>query len=290
MIAVTGGSGFIGRNLLNSLEGEKINVDFTQSSKHPAMDPYFFLLGLENGTITPDVILHNGACSSTTVSDPHYVMTVNLEYSQRLLKVCMKKGIRLIYASSASVYGDGPFMEIASKKPKNLYALSKAMFDDYATAFEGHAPQIVGLRYFNVYGPHESHKGDMASVMYKFFQQVKSGSPITLFENSDKYIRDFIYVKDIVAINKFFIENKEVSGIFNAGTGKARSFYDIAKIYTDTYGTEINEVKMPKKLVGKYQEFTQSDNLKLNEVFTHTFYTLEEGAQDYIKLLESQCA
>ncbi len=99
-----------------------------------------------------------------------------------------------------------------------------------------------------------------------------------------------MYVNDIVAINKFFIENKEVSGIFNAGTGKARSFYDIAKIYTNTYGTEINEVKMPKKLVGKYQEFTQSDNFKLNEVFTHTFYTLEEGVQDYIKLLESQCA
>tara|TARA_R110000824_G_scaffold395080_3_gene595440 strand:- start:4173 stop:5042 length:870 start_codon:yes stop_codon:yes gene_type:complete len=287
MVVVTGANGFIGRNLVEKLPAvtdERIlQVDYLGH-----MEPNEFLYNLQNDLFKDPVttIFHNGACSDTTVSDPFYVMERNFDYSVSLLKVCIKNGIRLIYASSASVYGDGPFTERATCDPKNLYALSKSMFDNYSQNFKEFIPQLVGLRYFNVYGKYEENKGNMASVVYKFYNQLEDGE-IILFENSDKYLRDFIHIDDVVAINIKSFLNPKTSGLFNVGTGTERSFQDIADIFKKRYEASIKYIEMPKKLKGKYQEFTRSDNTKLLNSFSHEFLSLEKGVEKYLNYLES---
>jgi len=283
MIICTGSSGFIGKNICKKTNlPDDCRVDFVNG-----IDPFCFLKKLEDSDYAKniDIILHNGACSSTTESDPNYLMKVNFDYSASLLRLCIKHNIRLIYASSASVYGDGPFEEDGLKAPKNLYALSKSLFDDYAMAFVDHLPQVVGLRYFNVYGPREEHKGDMASVMYRFYNQVRDFNKVKLFKNSDKYLRDFIYIDDVVNIVEYFCNNK-VSGIYNVGTGRARSFLDIAEIYNKKFSAEIEMVPMPKSLVGRYQEYTQSDNVKIKSILDYNYTSLENGIDQYIKYLD----
>tara|TARA_R110002096_G_scaffold25313_4_gene79249 strand:- start:4982 stop:5845 length:864 start_codon:yes stop_codon:yes gene_type:complete len=283
---VTGASGFIGKNLvekLSSITDEKIlQVDYLEH-----MDPSDFLYNLQNDFFDNpiSVIFHNGACSDTTVSDPSYMMERNFDYSVSLLKICIERGLRLIYASSASVYGDGPFTEDSSSDPKNLYALSKSMFDNYSQSFIDNIPQLVGLRYFNVYGKYEENKGSMASVVYKFYNQLEEGE-ITLFKNSDKYLRDFIHVDDIVSMNIKFFLNPKISGLFNVGTGAERSFQDIADIFKKRYKASIKYIEMPEKLKGKYQEFTKSDNTKLFKSFSHKFLSLEQGIEKYLNYLE----
>tara|TARA_R110000823_G_scaffold242573_3_gene367021 strand:- start:8497 stop:9366 length:870 start_codon:yes stop_codon:yes gene_type:complete len=286
VIVVTGASGFIGKNLvekLSSITDEKIlQVDYLEH-----MDPSDFLYNLQNDFFDNpiSVIFHNGACSDTTVSDPSYMMERNFDYSVSLLKICIERGLRLIYASSASVYGDGPFTEDSSSDPKNLYALSKSMFDNYSQSFIDNIPQLVGLRYFNVYGKYEENKGSMASVVYKFYNQLEEGE-ITLFKNSDKYLRDFIHVDDIVSMNIKFFLNPKISGLFNVGTGAERSFQDIADIFKKRYKASIKYIEMPEKLKGKYQEFTKSDNTKLFKSFSHKFLSLEQGIEKYLNYLE----
>jgi ADP-L-glycero-D-manno-heptose 6-epimerase len=283
-IIVTGAGGFIGRNVKNALAEnyETVNVDFFEN----LLDPFDFISNYENFVNRGDVIVHNGACSSTTATDPFLVNKLNFDYSVELLKKCIKNKNRLIYASSASVYGDGPFHEKAYKKAKNLYALSKSMFDDYSMQFIDYIPQVVGLRYFNVYGPHENKKEDMASVVYKFYNQVKNHNKIVLFKNSDKYLRDFVHVEDIIEITKFFIDNPTHNGIYNCGIGRENSFQDIADIFVEKYNCDVQYIDMPQKLIGKYQEFTRSDNNKIDKIYKSDRIDLRKGVLKYIEYLE----
>lgn len=290
MIVVTGGDGFIGANLIERLkrdtDEEILSVDYTNRRRNENWcKPDDFLIVKDYFKRTK-FIFHNGAISSTTASDPHEVMGNNFDYSVELLKRCMDKQIRMIYASSASVYGDGPFYEDTQSKPKNLYAMSKSMFDDYAMLFKGHVPQLAGLRYFNVYGKYEEHKGSMASVVYKFFNQHKNNGTISLFENSENYIRDFIHVDDVIDISmKFYQEG--YSGIYNVGTGVSRSFMAIGKIFEQKLGSKIETIPMPTSLVGKYQRYTQAHNERINKVYPYRRIMLEAGVSKYIEYLES---
>jgi len=286
MIVVTGAHGFIGKNLVEKLrsisEKEIITVDFYD----PHMNPLVLFDFLEHNKNKIEVIFHNGACSDTTEQSLFHMMGRNTDYTIDLIRVCIKYNIRLIYASSASIYGDGPYIEESSYRPKNLYATSKSVIDIYCSMLFGRASQLVGLRYFNVYGRYEENKGHMASVVYKFFNQMKSGK-IQLFENSQEYKRDFIYIDDVVELNLFFYNNPQYSGIYNVGTGLERSFLDIANIFKQKYNVEIEYVPMPKKLVGKYQSHTRSDNSKLSQICDHQYRTLEMGVEKYLSYLES---
>jgi len=295
VIVVTGGSGFIGKVLIERLRlktKEKIlSVDFRSHPYVETMHPKAFLQKMINREFAKEVsvVFHNGACSDTTNNDVHYMMANNFDYSTVLLRRCMDHNTRVIYASSASVYGFSPQAYQHEKdrlEPRNIYAKSKALFDDYASVFMDHNSQIVGLRYFNVYGRHESHKGNMASVIYKFFQQKETGR-IHLFEKSNFYKRDFIHVDDIVDINFFFWRNPKISGIFNAGTMASRSFQEIAQIFSKRYGTAINYIPMPKLLQNQYQEYTCADMSLLKNVYDKEFLSLEEGMDRYLRHLEA---
>ena len=294
MIVVTGGAGFIGKVLIERLKlktkEEILSVDFRSHPHVKNMHPQAFLQKMMNRDFSKSVsiVFHNGACSDTTNSDVHYMMSNNFDYSTVLLRRCMDTNTRVVYASSASVYGFSPHSyqhESDTLQPRNVYAKSKALFDDYACMFMDYDSQIVGLRYFNVYGRHESHKGNMASVIHKFFKQ-KNGGRIHLFEKSNFYKRDFIHVDDIVDINFFFWKNPELSGIFNAGTGTSRSFQEIAQIFSKRYNTEINYIPMPKKLQQQYQEYTCADMKMLTSKYNKSFLSLEEGMHRYLNNLE----
>ncbi|QDP51411.1 MAG: putative epimerase [Prokaryotic dsDNA virus sp.] len=294
MIVVTGGNGFIGANLVNKLRDQGEEVYVVDEVGDVWTDPESFLniLAADNEySQNIKLIYHQGACSDTTCYDPFYMMNNNFSYSAMLLNFCMQKKIRLVYASSAAVYGNGPFYEKHSPAPKNIYAKSKALFDDYVKCFLGERkmPQVVGLRYFNVYGPLEHNKGKMASVIFQFFNQIKADKKIKIFKNSEKYTRDFISVEDVVNVNLHFMENPHISGIYNCGTGKTRSFYDIATIMQNFYDFEIEEIEMPDALKQRYQRFTQSDNTKLvsDAAYINSFLSLEEGIERYLEFLKN---
>jgi len=284
MIVLTGTDGFIGKNLLQFFhertDEQIIDVDFKSTIK-----PYEFLEKLKQKKYTNiSTIIHNGACSDTTNSDLNYMLKNNFEFTKKLFNLSTKQGIRFIYASSASVYGDGPFVEDTDLKPKNIYALSKSMFDQYYLFSN---QQAVGLRYFNVYGKYEENKHHMASVAYKFFNQIDKGE-ITIFENSENYLRDFIHIDDVCEITYKIFSDKSINGIYNVGTGKARSFKDIADIFSKKYSVNIKTIPMPEILEDKYQKFTKSNNDKISKVIDHKYLTLEQGIEKYLKYLESK--
>ena len=240
-------------------------------------------------------ILHQGACSETTEWDGRYMMRNNYGYSKTLLHHCLEHGTPLIYASSAAVYGgSSEFVEDPLfEKPLNVYGYSKIQFDRYVRRVApGAKSQVVGLRYFNVYGPREQHKGAMASVAFHFNNQVREDGEAHLFKGTDGYadgeqLRDFVYVDDICKVNLWFLEHPDASGIFNAGTGRAQSFNDVANAIIRWHEKgKIRYVPFPDHLKGAYQNFTQADltQLRLSGCDVE-FRTVEDGVKDYLDQL-----
>ena len=303
MIAVTGGAGFIGSNIIKGLndagESEILVVDnLSNGEKHlnlnslsiaDYIDKNDYLSNLDK-LQNVSTVFHQGACSSTTEQDGKYMMFNNYEYSKILLNYCLKNKINFIYASSAAVYGNGEkgfIEERESEYPLNVYGFSKFAFDNYVRRILPKAEsQVMGLRYFNVYGPQENHKGRMASVAFHLFHQLQETGKMKLFEGSAGFNRDFIHVADTVKINLHFYESK-TSGIFNAGTGKTRSFEDIATTLQHLHGSgELENIPFPEDLRGKYQEFTEAGLNNLRSAgFIEEFMSLEEGVRQYYQQL-----
>lgn len=314
MIIVTGGAGFIGSNIIHALnqqgEDDILLVDnLTNGHKMQNiadlniadyMDKHEFLEKLENPNFLTHIraVFHQGACSATTEWNGHYVMANNYDYSKRLLAWCQTKHIPFIYASSASVYGmgeNGFRVDRVCEKPINMYAYSKFQFDQYVRRILPRAnSQIVGLRYFNVYGSREQHKGSMSSTAFHFNNQLKVGDEVKLFAGCDGYAdgqqeRDFVYVNDVVSVNLWFLENSHKSGIFNVGTGKAQTFESMAKAVIDWHKRGIiSYIPFPEHLKGAYQSFTQADLSNLREAgYSKEFMNVQQGVDDYLNKLNS---
>lgn len=315
MIVVTGGAGFIGANIVKTLnqqgrddilvvddleDGTKFK-NLSDCEIRDYMDKDDFIALIEAGEEFPErieVVFHEGACSSTTEWDGKFMMRNNYDYSKALLHYCHDRYIPFIYASSASVYGDGSqgFTEQRDcEQPLNVYGYSKWQFDQYVrkTFFSrGRHAQICGLRYFNVYGPREQHKGDMSSVAFKHNTQIKGGDIVQLFAGWDGYgdgeqKRDFIYVGDAVNVNLWLWQNSSVSGIFNVGTGRAQSFNDIAHSVIDWHDKgSVEYIPFPDHLKGRYQSFTQADISALRAAgYDAPFLTVQEGVKAYLDWL-----
>lgn len=325
-IIVTGAAGFIGRNVVAELnargEDELILVDeLGRDDKwknlvglryEDIVSPEDFLGLLEDGAYQDArSVIHLGACSATTEKDADFLLRNNYQYTRVLCNWAQAQGARFVYASSAATYGDGscgyddddavtPMLE-----PLNMYGYSKQMFDLWALKhglFEdrgGEEGSIVGLKYFNVYGPHEDHKGDMRSVVVKSFEQVRQTGEVKLFKSyrpeykDGEQMRDFIYVKDAVDVTLHFAmqDAGAPGGLFNCGTGKARTWLDLTRAVFAGMGSEpkIEFVEMPKELQGKYQYFTQAKTEKLRAVgYEKPFTSLEDGVGEYVKWLEKR--
>lgn len=315
MIIVTGGAGFIGSNIVKGLNQRGIKdiivVDeLTDGTKFAHLtdceiadylDKDVFLRLIEKrDSFGQDIqaIFHEGACSSTTEWNGKYMMENNYEYSKSLLHYCLDRGVNLMYASSAATYGDGLIFkeERQYEKPLNVYGYSKFLFDQYVRRILPQAKsQIAGFRYFNVYGPHEDHKGSMASVAYHLNQQLPKNGMVKLFEGCDGYgngeqRRDFIYVGDVVDVNLWFMDNPNCSGIYNVGTGKSQSFNDVAKSVIAWHNKgHIEYIPFPEHLKGRYQSFTEADITRLREAgYTKSFKTVEEGVKLYLDCISKQ--
>jgi ADP-L-glycero-D-manno-heptose 6-epimerase len=303
VLIVTGGAGFIGSNVVKELNRRgRTDILVVDNLERPEkfrnladlviqdyMDKRDFRARLDAGTFREEAeaILHNGACSDTMGGDGRYMLENNFGDSKAILNYALAKGIPLVYASSAATYGASPQFapEPANERPLNVYGYSKLLFDQHVRHL---LPQVrstvVGLRYFNVYGPREDHKGRMMSVLHQLLRQLKDHGVCRLFEGTDGYgngeqVRDFVYVGDIVDIGLHFAQGPVTKGIFNAGTGKARSFNAIAQTLVKHLGRgRIEYIPFPAELRGKYQSFTQADLATLRAAgYTRAFTELEEG-------------
>ncbi|WP_031435479.1 ADP-glyceromanno-heptose 6-epimerase [Methylomarinum vadi] len=312
MIIVTGGAGFIGSNLVLGLNQQGYDdilvVDHLSNGVKyknlvdcriiDYLDRETFLQKLQQGFFqaeTIKAIFHQGACSTTTEWDGRYMMENNYEYSKVLFHYCQQHKIPFIYASSAAVYGDDKHFkeELAFEKPLNVYGYSKFQFDQYVRRFQANlTAQVVGLRYFNVYGPREEHKGSMASVAFHLNNQIKESDRVRLFEGCDGYgdgeqRRDFVYVGDVVDVNLWFLQNPQVSGIYNTGTGRSQTFNDVANAVIAYHQRgEIEYIPFPENLRGYYQSFTEANLEKLRAAgCEHPFKTVEQGVRLYMEWL-----
>jgi len=312
MHIVTGGAGFIGSNLVRALidrghddivvvddleDGHKF-VNISDVSIADYLDKDDFLTRLANDKAFASnikALFHEGACSATTEWNGRYVMRNNYSYSQVLLHHCLEQGTPFIYASSAAVYGaSNQFVEDpVFENPLNVYGYSKLQFDRYVRRIATNpASQVVGLRYFNVYGPHEQHKGSMASVAFHFNNQVREDGEARLFEGTDGYgdgeqVRDFVYVDDVCNVNLWFLDNPSASGIFNTGTGKAQSFNDVANAVIGWHGKgKIRYIPFPEQLHGAYQSYTEADLTQLRASGCDVeFRPVEDGVREYLDQL-----
>ncbi len=315
MIIVTGGAGFIGSNIVQRLNGagisdilvvddltdghKALNLAGTQIADYMDREEFFRRIAARQDVAAKVVgVLHQGACTTTTEWDGRMMMQVNFEFSKQLLHYCLDRRIPLVYASSASVYGGGREFRVAPEceRPINVYAWSKLVFDQYVRRLvAGARSQVVGLRYFNVYGPGEAHKGAMASVMWHFHNQLLGGDEVRLFDGSRGYgpgeqVRDFIHVDDVASANLWFLERGGARGIFNLGTGMARSFNDVARAVIAWHGHgRIGYIPFPAGLTGSYQSFTQADLTTLRLAgYQDGFISLEEGVRSYLDTLKAQ--
>lgn len=314
-IIVTGGAGFIGScvvRMLNDMGHDDIIIvdniaktDKWMNMRNKTYREYIqkdqFLDRLPEFAGKVSHIIHMGACSATTEKDFDYLYRNNFEYTKRLWKFCAEQEISFIYASSAATYGDGAQGfddedDIKKLLPLNGYGYSKHLFDlwvEKELKANAKAPkQHVGFKFFNVYGPNEYFKGSMASVIFHTFNKIQETGKMGLFKSykegyeDGRQLRDFVYVKDICKVIRFMMEHEEISGLYNLGTGEARTFYDLAKATFVSMGLEpqIEFVEMPEMLREKYQYYTQASMEKLRKAgYTEKFCTLEEGCADYVQ-------
>jgi ADP-L-glycero-D-manno-heptose 6-epimerase len=311
MIILTGGAGFIGSNLLRALNrlgrSDVLVVDdLTRGEKHRNLNsldfadycdkrelearlPRLFEQGVE-------AILHQGACADTMQGDGRYLLENNFRLSTVLLEQAQERRIPFIYASSAAVYGDGAqgfAEERRCEYPLNAYAYSKFLFDQYVRRrLAGTASLVVGLRYFNVFGAQENHKGRMASVVWQFNRQIAAERTLRLFEGSAGFRRDFIYIDDVVRVVLHFLAEQArpaLSGIYNVGSGRAESFQRIAEVMAARHpGSTISTVPFPEELRGKYQAFTCADLTRLRAAgYSEPFTALEAGVNAYVDVLQA---
>ncbi len=329
---VTGAAGFIGSNLVKALNERGVrkiiavdNLSKADKFKNLVdceiadyIDKQEFIERLLAGHFDGDVeaILHEGACSDTMETDGRYMMENNYRYSLGLLDWCLEQEVQLLYASSAATYGGGSVFkeERQYEAPLNVYGYSKFLFDQIVrqrlAEAGGSASQVVGFRYFNVYGPRESHKGRMASVAFHHYNQFRADGKVKLFEGCDGYAngeqrRDFVAVSDVAKVNLFFLDHPEKSGIFNLGTGRAQSFNDVAvasvnggRALAGEAALPLDEllrrglieyIPFPDALKGKYQSFTQADLTKLRAAgYDAEFATVEEGVKHYVEWLNAR--
>ena len=310
MIVLTGGAGFIGSCFLKKLNDNGIDdimvVDHLSTTdkwknlsgkrfiQFEHKDKFRQKLLNDDYLFDIEAIIHFGACSKTTERDADYIMDNNLNFSIDVAEFSLDNDIRFIYASSASTYGNGMFgysdSEFNSLKPLNVYGLSKHIFDLWVikNEFEN---ELAGFKFFNVFGPNEYHKGEMASMIYKAHKQIKETGSINLFQsNHPDYpdggqMRDFIYVKDVIDVLWKVFNNSEINGIFNLGTGKARSWNDLANSVFRAMDlpSNINYVEMPDSLKNQYQNYTQADMNKLSaQISDFNFMSLEDSIKDYV--------
>ena len=328
-IIVTGAAGFIGSNLVKGLNARGVTdiiaVDnLTRGDKFrnlvdcelaDYLDKQEFLRLVRDDALMGDIeaVFHQGACSDTMESDGHYMMDNNYRYSIALLDYCQERDVPFIYASSAAVYGAGPEFREAREceAPLNIYGYSKFLFDQYVRAhWKDFSAQVAGFRYFNVYGPRESHKGRMASVAFHCFNQYRAEGKVKLFQGSDGYaegeqIRDFVSVEDVVKVNLYFLDHPLQSGIFNLGTGRGQPFNDVAAATVNACRAEegkpalsleemrqqgvVQYIPFPEALKGKYQSYTQADMKSLRgKGYAEDFLTVEEGVARYVNRLHQR--
>lgn len=316
MFIVTGGAGFIGSNIVKFLTEElhsqvcvvdkinNLNRKNLQSKKNLIIiSPDKINNFLKKNEKKIKIVIHFGAITSTTETDAKKIIENNIELSLLLWSWCSKYKKRLIYASSAATYGDGKkgfcdensFKKLSEFNPLNLYGWSKHIIDKLFIKFSANKirpKQWVGLKFFNVYGPNEYHKGEMQSIIFKIFEKIRKNKKVTLFKSHNKnykdgeQLRDFIYVKDVISIVEWFIINEKYNGIYNVGTGKSRSFYDLASNVFKSTNKEkkIVFVNTPIKIRKKYQYFTKANINNLRKIgYKKSFYSLEAGIEDYLK-------
>ena len=299
---VTGGAGFVGSNIAKALEAEGHEVtvldDFSKNGH------FKNLIGFKGDVITCDLfervphdmyfdaIFHEAAITDTTVMDQKAMMEQNVEAFKNLLEFAADNEIKkVIYASSAATYGNGPVPNVETQPthPENVYGFSKVIMDNVARQFseDNNDMKIIGLRYFNVYGPGEYHKGKMASMVYQLYNQMKAGQRPRVFKNGEQQ-RDFVYVKDIVKINLCALKNGKETGVFNAATGVPRDYNDIIACLNKELGTNLE----PEYIDNPYPFFqlkTQADITKSKEKLGYEpDYTLEKGIADYVAILEGR--
>ncbi len=310
-IIVTGGAGFIGSCLLRSLADRGIQDiiiadDIGSTDKWRLMADKGVLCYLHKSRLfhaleemeAPCAVIHLGACSSTAERDFDYLYDNNFVYTRGLWNYCAAHRIPFIYASSAATYGDGSEgfddrCDIDRLRPLNAYGYSKQLFDQWVKhRAEVFPPQHVGLKFFNVYGPNEYYKGSMASMVFHGFNQIRTDGVIRLFRSErpdcpdGEQCRDFVYVKDVCDVIQWFLDHPEVSGLFNVGTGRARSFRELAEA---TFGAlrlqpDIRFIEMPGSIRERYQYYTQAEMTKLRSAgYDKPFCTVEEGVADYVR-------